>query len=81
MTLSEKITQHKNRLGSRLCILAHHYQSDTVVRHADILGDSWNWPDASTDLGPSISFSAECISWPKQRPSWPAPSRRYISPT
>jgi len=40
MTLAEKIAQHRNRLGSRLCILAHHYQSDAVVRHADILGDS-----------------------------------------
>lgn len=40
MTLAQKIAQHKDRLGSRLCILAHHYQSDAVVRHADILGDS-----------------------------------------
>jgi quinolinate synthase len=40
MTLAETIAQHKSRLGSRLCILAHHYQSDSVVRHADILGDS-----------------------------------------
>lgn len=40
MTPTEKIARLKARLGSRLCVLAHHYQSDDVVRHADILGDS-----------------------------------------
>jgi quinolinate synthase len=40
MTLAQQITERKKALGSRLCILAHHYQSDAVVRHADILGDS-----------------------------------------
>lgn len=30
----------KTRLGGKLCILAHHYQADEVVKHADILGDS-----------------------------------------
>ena len=40
MTLAQEITERKKALGSRLCILAHHYQSDAVVRHADILGDS-----------------------------------------
>lgn len=34
------ITSIKNDLGQRLCIMAHHYQADEVVRHADILGDS-----------------------------------------
>jgi len=40
MTPEQTIAQLKNDLGSRLCILAHHYQADSVVRHADILGDS-----------------------------------------
>ena len=40
MTSEQTITALKNDLGSRLCILAHHYQADSVVRHADILGDS-----------------------------------------
>jgi len=40
MTLAQAITERKKALGSRLCIMAHHYQADDVVRHADILGDS-----------------------------------------
>ena len=36
----EHIRSLKDRLGERLHILAHHYQSDEVVRHADSVGDS-----------------------------------------
>lgn len=38
--MNKEISAIKARLGKRLCILAHHYQADEVVRHADILGDS-----------------------------------------
>lgn len=38
--MTETITSIKLRLGDALCILAHHYQADDVVRHADITGDS-----------------------------------------
>lgn len=38
--MTNDISLIKTRLGKRLCILAHHYQADDVVRHADILGDS-----------------------------------------
>ena len=38
--LAERITQRKAALGERLCILGHHYQSDAVIRHADLTGDS-----------------------------------------
>lgn len=34
------ITDLKSRLGSRVCIMGHHYQNDAVVRHCDITGDS-----------------------------------------
>jgi quinolinate synthase len=30
----------RRRLGDRLAILAHHYQHDAIVRHADHTGDS-----------------------------------------
>ncbi len=40
MNPTQTITERKRALGARLSILAHHYQSDGVVRHADILGDS-----------------------------------------
>ncbi|MFZ5427254.1 MAG: quinolinate synthase NadA [Thermodesulfobacteriota bacterium] len=34
------IEEARARLGKRLCILAHHYMSDAVARHADHTGDS-----------------------------------------
>ena len=37
---SQKITAIRQERGSNLAILAHHYQGDDVVGHADILGDS-----------------------------------------
>ena len=38
--LEERITRAKERLGSRLVILGHHYQRDEVVKFADYRGDS-----------------------------------------
>ncbi|GAB7080555.1 quinolinate synthase NadA [Megalodesulfovibrio paquesii] len=40
MTPTERILDIKTRLGQDLLILAHHYQEDAVVRHADQTGDS-----------------------------------------
>ncbi len=37
---SKKIQDSKQRLGKDLAILAHHYQSDAIVKHADLIGDS-----------------------------------------
>jgi quinolinate synthase len=39
-TPASVINRHRRRLGGRLAILAHHYQHDDVVRHADHVGDS-----------------------------------------
>ncbi|MEK7774321.1 MAG: quinolinate synthase NadA [Candidatus Zixiibacteriota bacterium] len=39
--LRERIVEAKNRLGSRLCILCHHYQRLELVPFADHLGDSY----------------------------------------
>ena len=38
--LAARITDRRTRLGDRLVILGHHYQTDEVVRHADLTGDS-----------------------------------------
>jgi len=38
--LERRIAARKDELGESLCILAHHYQSDAVVRFADFTGDS-----------------------------------------
>ena len=38
--LGQRITAIKAKLGSRLCILGHHYQCDGILEHADFVGDS-----------------------------------------
>jgi quinolinate synthase len=37
----KRIRELRNRLGSRLVILGHHYQRDDVIKFADIRGDSF----------------------------------------
>ena len=39
--LKERIEQARRRLGTRLCILTHHYQRVEVVEHGDHVGDSY----------------------------------------
>lgn len=39
--LAGRIRAHKQRLGSELCILGHHYQKQEVIEHADHRGDSY----------------------------------------
>ena len=36
-----RITKAKSLLGEKLLILGHHYQRDSIVKHADLLGDSF----------------------------------------
>lgn len=38
--LARDIDARRHELGQRLVILGHHYQTDAVIRHADITGDS-----------------------------------------
>ena len=39
--IHEAISARKHELGDRLVILGHHYQQDSVIRHADFTGDSF----------------------------------------
>ncbi len=39
-SVSEKIQKIKQKMGDSLTILAHHYQRDEIVQHADFVGDS-----------------------------------------
>ena len=39
--LVARITARRNELGNDLVILGHHYQADSVIRHADFTGDSF----------------------------------------
>ena len=39
--IADRITELKSILGDDLLILGHHYQRDSIVMHADYLGDSF----------------------------------------
>ena len=39
--LDARITEARDRLGSRLVVLGHHYQRDEVIKFADFQGDSF----------------------------------------
>ncbi|MEF3695815.1 quinolinate synthase NadA [Desulfolutivibrio sp.] len=49
-TISSVIDRRRRRLGDRLAILAHHYQNDDIVRHADHVGDSLELSRKIADL-------------------------------
>lgn len=54
LAAAQRIAQVRDVLGSRLTIMAHHYQNDNVVRHADVVGDSLELarriPDLKTEF-------------------------------
>jgi quinolinate synthetase complex, A subunit len=39
-SFADRITAVKAAYGSKLAILGHHYQSDAIIRHVDVKGDS-----------------------------------------
>tara|TARA_B100000683_G_scaffold197779_1_gene190943 strand:+ start:254 stop:1411 length:1158 start_codon:yes stop_codon:yes gene_type:complete len=41
VAIAERITELKATLGDRLLVLGHHYQRDSIVMHADFIGDSF----------------------------------------
>ncbi|MCP4377218.1 MAG: quinolinate synthase NadA, partial [bacterium] len=47
--LIARITERKEQLGSRLCILGHHYQRDEVIQFADFRGDSLKLSQLAAD--------------------------------
>lgn len=48
--LAAEIDARRAQLGDRLVILGHHYQTDTVIRHADITGDSLKLSQAAAEI-------------------------------
>lgn len=79
---SDIIEKAKNDLGSNLAILAHHYQQDEIVRHADFTGDSLELSRKIADLDAEhivfcgVSFMAETaaiLARPGQKVYLPAP--------
>lgn len=56
---SSRIRAAKEKLGSRLVILGHHYQRDEIIEHADFRGDSYKLAkDASAH--PEAEFIVFC---------------------
>jgi len=48
--LCAAISDRRERLGHRLVILGHHYQTDRVIRHADLTGDSLKLSQAAAEV-------------------------------
>lgn len=46
----QNITAIRHKYGSKLAILAHHYQSDSIVEHASMVGDSLQLAAAISEL-------------------------------
>ena len=57
--LTERISQARATLGSRLLILGHHYQRDDVFRHADFTGDSFKLAQLGASR-PEVEFIVYC---------------------
>ena len=47
--IADRITELRHELGSRLMILGHHYQRDSIVMHADFIGDSFMLSQKAAD--------------------------------
>ena len=47
--IAERITELRIQLGSDLMILGHHYQRDSIVMHADFIGDSFMLSQKAAD--------------------------------
>jgi quinolinate synthase len=64
--MAGRITAARQKLGSRLVVLGHHYQRDEVIRFADYTGDSFrlasqiaNRPEAQYIVFCGVHFMAE----------------------
>ena len=78
--LHQRIDAIKKRLGKNLLILGHHYQRDSIVQHADLLGDSFllsklaSESEASNIVFCGVHFmaeSADILSRDSQKVSLP----------
>ncbi|MFO7727317.1 MAG: quinolinate synthase NadA [Desulfonatronovibrio sp.] len=83
----QQIKNIKKKLGSELAILAHHYQNDSIVEHADLVGDSLQLAAAIPDLDAGlimfcgVDFMAETaavLANPGQKVFMPAPEATCV---
>jgi quinolinate synthase len=87
MTKASAIESIKKKLGSDLAILAHHYQTDEVVRHAHFRGDSLELARRIPELSAryivfcGVHFMAESaaiLAGPEQKVFIPDPSASCV---
>ena len=82
-----EIEQIRKELGSKLSIVAHHYQSDPIVKHADVIGDSLELArkvaalDSENIVFCGVNFMAESaalLARPGQKVYLPAPDAQCV---
>lgn len=80
--IAAAIASIRKQLGSRLCIMGHHYQHDDVVRHCDFIGDSLELARRAADVAAEhivfcgvyfMGESAALLAKPGQRVYLPEP--------
>ncbi len=49
LAIADRITELKQQLGAKLMVLGHHYQRDSIVMHADFIGDSFMLSQKAAD--------------------------------
>lgn len=86
--ITERIQAIKAEQGSRLVLMGHHYQNDSVIRHMDLTGDSLelarkvpHLTTAETIVFCGVSFMAETadmLAGNKQKVLLPAPAAGCI---
>ena len=80
--LDARIRAAKKALGSRLVILGHHYQRESVIEFADFRGDSFKLVAArgAPRRRPSSSCSAASTSWRSRADVLRRPHQSVILP-
>ena len=76
--ITAAVTALKKQLGARVRIMGHHYQSDAVVAHCDITGDSLELARRVPDV--DAEHIVFCGVFFNRRLCWPNRGRPCICP-
>jgi quinolinate synthase len=67
--LAAGISARRKELGERLVILGHHYQTDEIIRHADITGDSLKLSQEAAKLASGGPLGPRAAAGEQGRPA------------
>lgn len=76
----EAVIKAKSRLGSRLVVLAHHYQCDEIVGLADYVGDSLELARRASRASPAEYIVLCGVSFMAETASILAPGKKVLIP-